>query len=242
MPATGELVRRGDRAAPEIARVPRRLSVVRPAPDSALARRISAQTLVGTAARFVSNWGLATVPMVLERVQLLTDTDLGEEEAARVLAETPRFRWLDRASGWFSFVGRTSRLAVAARKILAVARSVSYAEIRQALSKQRRLVASLPRPVLEAYLVAIVGCEIAGEEVRARAGLAPARIGGDERALVDLLLAQGGRMPRAAVRAHAAQLGLAPANLRRLVRESPLVVGGPGRLRVVGLGAPATGG
>jgi hypothetical protein len=179
--------------------------------------------------------------MALERVQSLTHTRLDEAEAIPLLAAMPRFRGLDREAGWFSIAGRTSRLAVALRRIFAVADSVPLPELQRALSKQGPFVsvASRSRPALQTYLRDVLGCAIAGDEVRAGAGLAPARLGGSDRAIVDVLLEHGGEMPRAKVRAHAERLGITLANLRRLVRESPVVVAAAGgRLRLVGTPRP----
>jgi len=194
----------------------------------------STEALLSNAAHLVFNWGACTVNALVGRLQALTTLPLGIQAAARILRTIPRFRWLDEASGWFSFTGVNNRLGVAVRKIFAVAERVSLDDLSVALGKQIGLVASIPVRAIEAYLRDVVGCDIDDGWVRPRAPLAPAALGPSERALVEVLRQSGGHIATSTLRERTVRSGLTTTTLRHLLRTSPLLIEVAGSLRLIG--------
>jgi hypothetical protein len=197
----------------------------------------SAESLVTTASHLVFHWGLCTLNTVVGRIRSFSASavEFGANAAARVLASIPRFLWLDEASGWFSFVGYSSRLRIAIRKVFAVADRVSYRDLSAGLAKRVKALSTAPRPAIEAYLSKVAGCEIDGDWVRPGAAVSPSLLAKSERAIVDVFRQRGGKMTQEALRRHAAAAGLKLASIRHFVRTSPLVLVRAGQLRLVGL-------
>jgi hypothetical protein len=194
----------------------------------------SAEALVTTASHLVFHWGLCTLSSVVKRIRSLALADLGAGAAARVLASIPRFRWLDERSGWFSFVGYSSRVRVAIRKIFSVASRVSLADLSLVLAKRVRALATAPRAAVETYLSEIAGCEIEGDWVKPRASLVPAPLAGTERTIVEVFRRSGGRLSREALRRDAVASGVNLAAVRHFIRTSPLVIARARELHLVG--------
>lgn len=194
----------------------------------------SAEALVTTASHLVFHWGLCTLNTVVGRIRSLALADLGAGAAARVLASIPRFRWLDERSGWFSFVGYSSRVRVAIRKVFSVASRVSLRDLSLVLAKRVKALATAPRAAVETYLSEIAGCEIEGDWVKPRASLVPAPLAGTERTIVEVFRRAGGRLSREALRRNAQASGVNLAAVRHFIRTSPLVIARARELHLVG--------
>jgi hypothetical protein len=210
---------------------------VRVAPEQVAA----GEALVTGAVDCVRNWGLCTIDAVVSRLRALTDHPLARTDAARILEALPGFRWLDEDSGWFSFAGSNSRPRLALSKIFAVAERVLLRDLRAALSKQVALFATAPQHVVEAYLRKIAGCEIRDGWVGARTAGVPVPLGRDERTIVAMIEDHGGEISARALRERATRGGLSARTLLRVLRASPLVLEGGGRLRTIGAPRPAFG-
>jgi uncharacterized membrane protein len=194
----------------------------------------SAEALVTTASHLVFHWGLCTLNSVVGRIRSLALADLGAGAAARVLASIPRFRWLDEPSGWFSFVGYSSRVRIAIRKVFSVASRVPLRDLSAALGKRVKALATAPRAAVESYLSEIAGCEIEGDWVKPRASLIPAPLAGTERAIVEVFRHSGGRVTREVLRRDALAAGVKLAAVRHFIRTSPLVIARSRELQLVG--------
>ncbi|HVZ73342.1 MAG TPA: hypothetical protein VHJ20_13270 [Polyangia bacterium] len=194
----------------------------------------SAEALVTTASSFVFHWGLCPIVSVVDRLRSSAADELGASAAARVLATLPRFRWLDEASGWFSFVGTTTRASVAIRKVFSVVDRVSIRELTLAIGKRVSALATAPRAAVEKYLAEVAGCSIEGDWVRPRRPFAAKPLVASERTIVELLRAAGGRLKLEALRSAAVGAGVKLAAVRHFLRTSPLVLAGRRDVRLVG--------
>jgi hypothetical protein len=183
--------------------------------------------VTAAAVRMVQHRGFASVPSLASRAETLSSTSLSVTMVRRVLAASPRIRWLDDAAqmGWFSFVGNGSRAETALRKIFAISAGVAMADLQSALGKCLPELMEAPQAVLRRYLLGIGGCDVEGgvvsrasEESMGAAILSPA-----EAKLVRILAANGGGIAAAALRKHAAKSVLSDATLTQLLRFSPLV-------------------
>jgi hypothetical protein len=198
--------------------------VVAVAPDS-----VRTFDIITTAAvRMVQHRGLASVPDLARRAETLASTSVSVAMVGRVLAASPRTRWLDVASPrtWFSFAGNGSRATTALRKIFSISASVSTEDLRSALGKCFPELMEAPTAVLQRYLVGVGGCTVQGAVVRrdSEAPLGAAALSVPEAKLVRILAAHGGEIESASLREHAARSGLSDATLTQLLRFSPLVV------------------
>jgi hypothetical protein len=179
-------------------------------------------TVLATAARLISFWGLATVASIVHRVRLVKAFDTRKAMVCRLLVALPQLRWLDDQMDWFSFAGDDSRLARAVGKVFAVCDRIDLRELRCALNKGRPRADRVPRAVLERYLSEIADVEIDGRWLRRRAAEPAVGLTASEAVLVDLLHRAGGRADVRALRAGASARDVAPETVEALLRDSPL--------------------
>jgi hypothetical protein len=199
----------------------------------------SVEALVSAASQAIFHWGLSSVSTIAERLRSLAAPELGAGVVSRVLSAVPTFRWLDEASGWFSFAGATSRVTLAIRKIFAVAERVPFAELAEALGKRVRVLSAAPRAVVEAYLSDVADCEMRDGWVRPRASFVPAPLAGGEQLIIDVFRTAGGCLARAELRRQALAAGVKVTTLRDFLRTSPLIVTTARGLRLVGVASRA---
>jgi hypothetical protein len=195
---------------------------------------MAAETLLANAAHAVFQWGVCTTQALVDRVHALTALPLSTGVVARILRAIPRFRWVDEASGAFSFTGYDTRLGRAVRKVCAVTRRPRLADLRVALSKSFELLRTLPERAFAAYLSGVLGCVVDGGWVGLPAAFVPAPIDRSERTLIDVLAHAGGEATLRALGRRASDAGLSARAVRTLIRTSPLVLEHAGSLRLVG--------
>ncbi len=194
-------------------------------------------TVIATAARLVSFWGLATVQSVIDRVRLVKAFDTSKPMVCRLLVALPQLRWLDDDMDWFSFAGDGSRLARAVGQVFAVCDRIALGELRCALDKGRPRADRVPRRVLERYLSEVAGVEIDGRWLRRRAPEPTVALTANEAALVELLDRAGGEADVRALRAGASARGVPAETVEALLRDSPLFLRAARlRVRLVGRG------
>jgi hypothetical protein len=198
----------------------------------------AAETLLANAAHHVFNWGVCAVPALLDRLRALTGVSIDTRAATRILTAIPRFRWLDEASGWFSFAEYGTRLGLAVRKVFAVAERVRLEDLSCALCNAVELLATIPRRAIATYLSEVVGCEILDGWVRPPATLVRAPLERGERSLVEVLRQSGGATTMSALRKRAAAAGVTARLLLHFTRTSPLIIMSAGSLRIVGVARP----
>ena len=148
-------------------------------------------TLVATTAvRLVHDWGLVSVPAVIDRARALAPVPLSDQIAWGVVAALPRTCWLDREQNWFSFTESLGRLGAALDKVFAVISrdpslddttpAIRFDELRAALGRSLTGARQAPAPVLRRCLVQLTSCTIAPapgrrapDKLRARWSAAP---------------------------------------------------------------------
>jgi hypothetical protein len=136
-----------------------------------LADHAAATLVATTAVRLVHDWGLVSLPAVVDRARALAIMPLTDQIAWDVVAALPRTRWLDREQSWFSFTEPLGRLDAALDKIFAViARdpavgetpaAIRFDELRGALGRSLIGARQAPAPVLRRCLVELTGCTVA---------------------------------------------------------------------------------
>jgi hypothetical protein len=198
---------------------------------SATDHRSFSATVIATATRLVSYWGLATVRSVVERVRLVKAFETNKQMVCRLLVGEPQLRWLDDEMDWFSFAGDASRLARAVAKVFAACERIDLRELRRALNKGRPRAQHVPRGVLERYLSEIADVEIDGRWLRRRARDGAGALTAQEAVLVSLLDGAGGEADVRRLRAGAAARAVPPETVEALLRDSPLFLR-TARLRV----------
>ena len=152
-----------------------------------------------TARRLSRRWGASTVYEVsLEADEHGSDTDIGNT-IADFLSRTEEFRWLDSASGWFWYVDTTrNRLVNQIRKVLSVNSRVSVGDLRVGISRHYRMKGfAPPRRVLLELCRQLPGVQVEGDWIWAVPALDPSRVlGRTEAVLAEILMRNGGIMPR----------------------------------------------
>ena len=193
-----------------------------------------AESLMMAAAHLIFRHGLAAMQDVTTRVRTTTNVHVDEELARRILPLLPSFRWLDEASGWFSFAGAGGQVPALVRKLFAVARRVPYDDLCHAIGKQVRPFRTAPGPAVRGYLTTVLGCRTLNDWVLPGPGLVPGGLTTSDRAILGVLSSVGDGATVGELREAAGKARVSPAALRRFLRTSPLVLHEGGKARIVG--------
>jgi hypothetical protein len=195
-----------------------------------------AATVMATAARMVSQWGVSTVASLVQRLGMRRSAANSRSLVCRLLVSLPRLRWLDAAMEWFSFLGDRSHLSRGIAKIFAVADRVSMRELRLALRKGQSRAPHVPAAVLERYLCDVAGCEIGPDGVHICVLDQPTlKLAGDEARVARLLSGRRTQMPITELTDLASSASLPPARVRKVLLSSPLFLRTRGeQVRLVG--------
>jgi hypothetical protein len=136
-----------------------------------LAEHAVATLVATTAVRLVHDWGLVSLPAVVDRARALAPMPLSDQTAWDVVAALPRTCWLDREQSWFSFTESLGRLGAVLDKIFAVidrdpavadtTPAIRFDELRAALGRSLIGARQAPAPVLRRCLVELTSCTIA---------------------------------------------------------------------------------
>ena len=136
-----------------------------------LAEHAVATVVATTAVRLVHDWGLVSVPAVIDRARALAPVPLSDLIAWDVVAALPRTCWLDREQSWFAFTESLGRLGAALDKVFAVidrdlavdetSPAIRFDELRAALGRSLTGARQAPAPVLRRCLVQLTSCTIA---------------------------------------------------------------------------------
>ena len=102
----------------------------------------AARTAYRIAARAVAGWGAASTHAIGAQIRMVSGHTVDAAFVERVLSEIESFRWIDRRTGWFWFVGPTKPLQANVRRILAAKPGISNARLLRTL----RRVGSEGRP------------------------------------------------------------------------------------------------
>ena len=216
-----------------------------------LAEHAVARLVATTAVRLVHDWGLVSVPAVLDRARALATVPLTDQTAWHVVAALPRTRWLDREQSWFSFTESLGRLDAALDKIFAVIDrdrpvcetlpAIRFDELRAALGRSLIGAREAPAPVLRRCLVELTSCTI----LPATGHRAPDKLSSSlvsrahpfidehsdrvpplthpEAVVVHLLAEAGGELDPKTLRLRARDAGVARTTVNELIKWSPLL-------------------
>jgi hypothetical protein len=191
------------------------------------------ESLMMAASHLIFRHGLAAMQDVTARVRSTTNAHVDEELARRILPLLPSFRWLDEASGWFSFAGAGGQVPALIRKLFAVARRASYDDVCLAIAKQARPFRTAPRPAIRTYLTAVLRCRMLNDWVLP-GGLTPGVLTKSDRAILAVLSSAGDAARTDELREAASSARITPAALRRFLRTSPIVLVDGGKVRIIG--------
>lgn len=157
----------------------------------------SAKHLIRIARRATEHWGVVNIEEVASQAaeKFAFSTDF----VARTLTRLEDFRWLDEASGWFWLASvPRNRLLTQIEKILAVARKIHVAELREGVRRHHRMEGfAPPQRVLLALCHQVSSYRVEGRWVSVVSLLDWQEVLSDtERLMVEILSAAGSVMPR----------------------------------------------
>jgi len=218
-----------------------------------LAEHAVATLVATTAVRLIHDWGLVSVPAVVDRARALATVPFADHTAWEVLAALPRTRWLDREQSWFSFTESLGRLDAALDKIFAVidrdraagesVPAIRFDELRAALGRSLIGARQAAAPVLQRCLVELASCTIKPATGRrapdklssslvSRApqqgtgnddGSARSPLTHPEAVVVQLLAQAGGELESRTLRLRARDAGMARTTVNELIKSSPIL-------------------
>jgi hypothetical protein len=207
----------------------------------------AAATLIATTAvRLVRDWGLCSVPAVVDRARALGRIPVADDAARSVLATLPRTLWLDDDRHWFTFADPLGRLETALDKIFALLSEIRFDELRAALGRALIGAQEAPAAALALYLVELGRCAIGHAAPDKLVRRVPAFINDGEaapaqpltrpEAAVAQLLAQaGGELDARTLRRRARIAGVPRTTVNQLMKASPvLALVSPSRVRLIG--------
>ncbi len=207
-----------------------------------LAQHAVATLVATTSVRLVHDWGLVSMPAVVDRARALAPMTLTDQTAWQVVAALPRTRWLDREQNWFSFTESLGRLGAALDKVFTVIGAIRFDELRAALGRSLIGARQAPAPVLRRCLVELTNCTITpATRCRAPDKLSsslvsrahstaddrsdPARaLTAPEAVVVQLLAQAGGELDGRTLRLRARDAGVARTTVNELIKSSPVLI------------------
>ncbi|HEY4394890.1 MAG TPA: hypothetical protein VGP64_12545 [Polyangia bacterium] len=187
-----------------------------------LSQLSAARATYRIAVRSIQSWGAASIASLAGLIDDVPGSESTECFVEQVLVDVPAFRWIDRSSGWFWFVGRPNPLLNDLRKILSVTSRLPVSRLWRGLFHIRRGGAPAPETLGR------VCAEIPGARVTAGEVIFDGRLDRSvyltetESRLVTTLEAAGGSLPLADLRRAIQASGRSWTPSSNSVRSSPL--------------------
>jgi hypothetical protein len=140
-----------------------------------------------------------------------------------ILSSQPDFRWVNRRSGWFRFVGAAGNFAMRRiRKMLAVANPLTVEELRAGLGRMGSNPA--PEPTLLAFCRQVDGLSVRGNLIYASPCIETDDVlNKTERDLYHLLSENNGCMSNSELIQESSRLGMKRPTFYQCVTYSPIV-------------------
>jgi hypothetical protein len=179
--------------------------------------------IVGSARQRVRRNGMAAIAEFTNDLPVGEATEREAKLIESILSSQPDFRWVNRRSGWFRFVGAAGNFAMRRiRKMLAVANPLTVEELRAGLGRMGSNPA--PEPTLLAFCRQVDGLSVRGNLIYASPCIETDDVlNKTERDLYHLLSENNGCMSNSELISESSRLGMKRPTFYQCVTYSPIV-------------------